>query len=112
MLTGGFRREAGMELALKNKSCDLIGLVRSVAINPNFPNELLSSKNTVSAVKWLTTSIKALNKLFPLEITWYTHQIHRMGEGKNPDPRASVIASVLHTIGAIGLQGLKLVREK
>jgi 2,4-dienoyl-CoA reductase-like NADH-dependent reductase (Old Yellow Enzyme family) len=112
MLTGGFRTEAGMELALKNNSCDLIGLGRSVALNPNFPNELLSRKNTVSSVKRLTTGIKAIDKLFPLEIIWYTNQIHRMGEGKNPDPRASVIVSVLHTIGAIGLQGLKRVRAK
>lgn len=68
--------------------------------------------NTVSAVKQLTTGIKALDKLFPLEITWYTHQIHRMGDGKNPDPNASVLASVFHTVGSIGLLSLKRVRAK
>lgn len=112
MLTGGFRTLAGMESALANKSCDLIGLGRALALNPNFSNELLNGENTVSAVKPLSTGIKAVDKLFPLEITWYTHQIHRLGEGKKPDPEASVIASVFHTIGSIGLQGLKRVRAK
>lgn len=112
MLTGGFRTFAGMESALENNSCDLIGLGRSLALNPNFPNELLNAKKTVSAVKQLTTGIKVLDKLFPLEITWYTQQIQRMGSGKNPDPDASVMGSVLHTIGSIGFQGLKRVRGK
>lgn len=112
MLTGGFRTLQGMENAIEKNACDVVGLGRSVALNPNFANELLCGKNTVSAVKTLTSGIKAIDKLFPLEITWYTHQIHLMGEGKNPDPKATVWGSVIHTISEIGLQGLKRVRGK
>ena len=112
MLTGGFRSLTGMESALEKKSCDMIGLARSLALNPNFAQELLSGKNTISAVKPLSTGIKTLDQLFPLEITWYTNQIQRMGDGKNPNPNASVLASVFHTVSSLGLQGLKRVRAK
>lgn len=112
MLTGGFRTLQGMESALENNSCDIIGLGRSLALNPDFPNELFSGKNVGSEVETLSTGIKTIDKLFPLEITWYTQQIHRMGKGLNPDPKASVIGTVFHTLGSVGWQGLKRVRAK
>lgn len=112
MLTGGFRSKAGMESALKSNACDIIGLGRSIALNPNFPNELLSGGETKSQVKPLTTGFKAIDKAMPLEIIWYADQIHRMGDMKLPDPKAHPMGSVIKTLLSSGFEGLKRVRAK
>lgn len=111
MLTGGFRSLEGMIEALDSGACDMIGLGRSVVLNPDFPNQLMGGKTVVSEVHPLTTGWKKLDKIFPLEITWYTQQIHRMGKGLVPKPNMSVKASVLSTILSVGLSGLKCVRS-
>jgi hypothetical protein len=41
MVTGGFRTRAGMEAAISNGSCDLIGIGRPAAINPMVPKLIL-----------------------------------------------------------------------
>lgn len=110
MLTGGFRSLEGMNEALSSGACDIIGLGRSLVLNPEFPNELLSGKKVKSDVHFLTTGWKSLDKHFPLEITWYTQQIHRMGKGKDPKPNLSVKGSVISTLFSMGVQGLRRVR--
>ncbi len=110
MLTGGFRSAEGMDAALNSGACDVIGLARSLAINPDFSKEILSGKEVQSEVKPLSTGVRSLDKLFPLEVTWYTHQLHRMGSGKKPDPGMSSASSILKTILSLGLQNLKRVR--
>jgi 2,4-dienoyl-CoA reductase-like NADH-dependent reductase (Old Yellow Enzyme family) len=112
MLTGGFRTLEGMDSALKNNSCDVIGLARSLAINPNFPNELLNGQNVQSKVHPISTGIKAIDRAAPLEIIWYSHQLHRMGKGKLPDPNANAIVVILEMILANGLESIKRVRSK
>lgn len=47
MLIGGFRSRVGMESALAENACDIIGLGRPAAINPHFPQDVLLNK-TVS----------------------------------------------------------------
>ena len=106
MLTGGFRSLAGMQAALESGACDLVGLARALAIDPDFPK----GAQPVSRVKPLTTGVKALDRLFPLEITWYASQLHRMGKGLNPNPKLSVLFSVLSTVFSLGWQNLRRVR--
>ncbi len=112
MLTGGFRTLKGMNDALESGACDMIGLARPIAVNPDFPNELLSGKNTESTVKQLTTGLKFLDNLVPLEIVWYAEQLHRMGRGENPQPNMSALKAALRTVLTIGTQGFKKVRAK
>ncbi|MGZ3747231.1 MAG: NADH:flavin oxidoreductase/NADH oxidase family protein [Pseudobdellovibrionaceae bacterium] len=112
MLTGGFRSRDGMESALKSNACDVIGLARSLALNPNFPNELLSGLQTQSEVKPLSTGFKAIDKAMPLEIIWYADQIHRIGEMKGPNPTAHPMCAVLKSLLSSGFEGLKRVRSK
>lgn len=111
MLTGGFRTLEGMEQALKSNSCDIIGLARSLALNPNFPNDLLQGKNVTSKVIPLTTGIKFLDELFPLEIIWYTQQIHRMGKGKMPKVDANVLGAMIKSAAMFGVQSLGRMRS-
>ncbi|MCX6295284.1 MAG: NADH:flavin oxidoreductase/NADH oxidase family protein [Bacteroidetes bacterium] len=112
MLTGGFRTSKVMNEVIGNGVCDMVGLARSIAVHPEFPNELLAGKNVESSVKQLSTGIKFLDKIVPLEIVWYTEQLKRMGRGKDPQPTMSVLKAAIGTIFNTGIQGLKKVRAK
>ncbi len=110
LLTGGFRTRKGMEEALQGGAVDMIGLARSLAIDPQFSNKLIKDDTTVSPVKRLSTGFKTLDRLLPLEIIWYTDQIHRLGKGLTPNPNRSVLAVALNMIFEMGLQSLKKQR--
>jgi tRNA-dihydrouridine synthase len=112
MLTGGFRTSQGMQEALESKACDVIGLGRSLVLKPEFANEILSGAMTSSRVKPLTTGFKILDRNFPLEIIWYTEQIHRLGMGQNSDLGLSPLGSIVRTLLSAGSEGLKRVRAK
>lgn len=104
MLTGGFRSRQGMDEALASQACDVIGLARSLAVRPQWPRQLLAGEPVDSEVMPLTTGFKSLDKLFPLEIIWYTQQIHRMGKGLEPDPRAHVLGSAIKVAMETGVR--------
>lgn len=110
MVTGGFRTREFMEEVLKNKELDLVGLARPLAVDPGLCNRLLSGENVISPVRELTSGIRKIDSLFPLEIIWYTDQIHRMGAGSRPNSKASVYPSILKTLLSVGLEGFKRMR--
>lgn len=112
MLTGGFRTLKGMDEALSGGVCDMIGLARSIALDPDFPNKLIDGSNIESKVKPLTTGIKLLDNIVPLEIVWYNAQLKLMGKGEDPQPNMSTLKSAMNTILDIGIHGLKKVRAK
>lgn len=111
MVTGGFRTREFMSKVLKHGELDLIGLARPLAIDPDFPSKLLASLNVESQVRRLTTGSKVLDKLFPLEIIWYTRQLHQMGRGREPNLNASTYASIAATLLESGISSLKKVRR-
>ena len=110
MLTGGFRSSQGMNDALSSGSCDMVGIARSLAINPDFSKELLSGKDVKSMVKPLSTGFPFLDRTFPLEIVWYTDQLHLMGKGQDPNIHRSPLRSVLSMVLELGMNGLRKVR--
>ncbi len=112
MLTGGFRSLEGMNVALKSGACDVVGLARSLAVDPEFPNRLLTGADVQSEVRQLTTGWQVLDKTVPLEVTWYTQQLHLMGAGKNPKPKQSATCSIFSTLFSMGWQNLRRVRSK
>lgn len=112
MLTGGFRTKDGMQAALSSRSCQVIGLGRSLAVEPDFSNRLLSDEKATSLVYPLSTGWGTLDKVVPLEITWYTQQIHRIGEGKPTEPNANPLLSALKTLWQYGSQSLFRARVK
>lgn len=44
MVTGGFRTRAGMESAITSGSCDIIGIGRPAAVNPQVPKLILDKE--------------------------------------------------------------------
>jgi 2,4-dienoyl-CoA reductase-like NADH-dependent reductase (Old Yellow Enzyme family) len=112
MVTGGFRTSKFIRSALEEGNLDMIGLGRSLCLNPKFSSELISGQDVSSEVKPLTSGFKFLDTMFPLEIIWYTMQIHRMGAGMSPDSNLSVYRSIWGSFKEIGLSSIKRVRAK
>jgi len=98
LVTGGFRSAAAMNQALSNSETDMIGLARPIALDPDFAHKLLSGDEPTSLVKPLTSGFSFIDKVFPLEILWYTQQLERMGQRKSPNPKAGVWLPIVKSI--------------
>ncbi|ROT40634.1 NADH:flavin oxidoreductase/NADH oxidase [Sodiomyces alkalinus F11] len=90
MVTGGFRTRLGMENALAEGDCDLIGIGRPAVLNPEAPyNTILNAEVAEGNAKLYTKTIQVpwLLKLLGLnmvgigaETMWYSKQIQKMAE--------------------------------
>lgn len=103
MVTGGFRTGQGMGEALASGAMDLVGLARTLALEPELPARLLRGDEGLHPVQPLTTGIKAFDKAVPLEIVWYTRHLHRMGRGQNPRPGEPPLWTAIATMLSGGL---------
>ncbi|MDP3892478.1 NADH:flavin oxidoreductase/NADH oxidase family protein [Nocardioides sp.] len=82
-VTGGFRSREGMDEALRSGAVDLIGLGRPLAVQPDFPRRLLAGE--VDRIDGITAKRVGTRKLDGMaETVWYTTQLWRMGDGKEP----------------------------
>ncbi|MDA3897165.1 MAG: NADH:flavin oxidoreductase/NADH oxidase family protein [Desulfobacteraceae bacterium] len=104
MITGGFRTSGGMADAVAGKHIDLVGLARSMAVDPELPNKVLSGEDYVSSVKPLTTGIKLLDKMALMEVTWYEQQLAYIAKGKDPKPNQGIWFSLAKTMMTTGFQ--------
>lgn len=84
MLTGGFRTQQAMEEAVANGEVDIVGLGRGFAVYPFLAKEMFSGKRNYFPIYPVKTGINMIDKMGFLDITWYTLQLERMGEGKMP----------------------------
>ena len=89
VLTGGFMTSEGMKEALESKACDLVGVARSLCIDPTYPKRVIAGESFESQVKPRVLGVKALDQAALLEIYWYTQQLARMGMGKKPKANRS-----------------------
>lgn len=111
IVTGGFRTSKFIKETLAQEHTDMIGLGRSVCLNPNFCKQLIAGEKVNSEVRPLSSGFKIIDTIFPLEIIWYTMQIHRLGAGKKPNPRASVYKAIFNMVVELGVEGIKRVRK-
>ncbi|SPJ74457.1 related to NADH oxidase [Fusarium torulosum] len=89
MVTGGFRTRAGMEEALAEGACDLIGLGRPSIINPSLPANTILNKEvktddaTLYARRintpWILKRFGPKSVGSGVEITWYRKQMQAIG---------------------------------
>ena len=111
-VTGGFRTAAGMEAAVAEGAADLVGLARTLAIQPDFPRQVLAGEQPVSKVGRLTTGVKALDQMAMLDVTWYENQLARIGAGGDPDPTMGGLSSMGRTLWTQGRQAFALRRAR
>jgi len=95
MLTGGFRSAEGMSEAISSGAVDFVGIARSLAIEPDVPNRLLSGQQPRFAVKPIKTGIKLIDNMALMEVAWYARQLRRMANGGEPKPNESGLVSFL-----------------
>ncbi|OUZ09476.1 NADH:flavin oxidoreductase [Aeromicrobium sp. PE09-221] len=105
MLTGGFRTADGMVEALQSGAIDLVGLGRPLCVQPDFPAELLAGTADDSVVVPHRTGIRLLDNI--TEITHYSVQLWRMGNGKEPAPDRHPAFNVSQYLLHNGLESLR-----
>ena len=112
VVTGGFRSGRAMADAIESGAVDLVGLARTLAIHPDFPNELTSRSDARQDLSPRHTGIKKLDEIGMVELTWYERQLHRMGRGKEPRPNEHPLYSaVAHSLKA-GVNGFRTRRAR
>tara|TARA_R110001599_G_scaffold66732_1_gene188923 strand:- start:4136 stop:5416 length:1281 start_codon:yes stop_codon:yes gene_type:complete len=102
VVTGGFRSASAMNSAIASGAADMIGIARPLALDPALANKLIASDKHSIQLPVLSTGIKALDAMTMLDITWYEHQLERIGKGKSPKPNLSEWVSVLKTFASLG----------
>ena len=109
-VTGGFRTLSVMNRALAEGSCAVIGIARPLAVMPDYSAQLLAGVECPLPLRKVTTGIAKLDTAVMLDITWYEHQLERIGLGKRPRPNMSAWRSVLKTFWALG--GVAMSRRR
>ncbi|MDI9244411.1 NADH:flavin oxidoreductase/NADH oxidase family protein [Marinobacter sp. CHS3-4] len=107
MVTGGFRSAQGMSEAVSSGATDLVGVARPSAIEPDFPNRILSGEPFESAVTPIKTGIKAIDNMALMEVSWYARQLGRMGKGKPPKVHDRGFWSLLEVLGVMTSRGVR-----
>ncbi|MCL1125123.1 NADH:flavin oxidoreductase/NADH oxidase family protein [Shewanella surugensis] len=107
VLTGGFRSAAGMQAALDTGATDFVGIARTIAVDPDFPQKLLANIKHQQELKKLTTGVRAIDKMTMLDITWYEQQLARMAKGKQPNPQLSEWATFFKVFMGAGIYAFK-----
>ncbi|MUK43001.1 NADH oxidase [Aliivibrio fischeri] len=107
VVTGGFRSAPAMNEALNTSATDFIGIARTMAVNPDFPNKLMHDSNYGMPLAEPTTGKPALDKMAMVGLVWYEHQMWRIADGKDADPQLSAFSVVLKTLLSAGWYAFK-----
>lgn len=107
VLTGGFRSTPAMNQALASGAIDMVGIARPLAVDPATSQKLLDNPSHKIELKELTTGFAKLDFMTMLDITWYEHQMERIGKGKSAKPNMSPWRSVFKTFMALGSHSMK-----
>lgn len=110
MLTGGFRTVGGMKAALETGALDVVGLARLLAIDPDAPKALLQGRDSRQRVRPITTGIRAIDGSGVMEILWYSRQLKRIAEGREPRPDESGLRAFLASLLGSGWGTLQTKR--
>lgn len=110
MLTGGFRTSSGMAEAVSSGAVDIVGLARALAIEPDLPNRVLDGEEPRLAVRPISTGIAAVDRMALMEVAWYSRQLRRMANGREPRPNESGFVAFLAGIAENGWHTFKTRR--
>ena len=106
-VTGGFRSAEGMARAVESGAVDVVGLARSLCVDPGIPRKALSGQDFPNPLRKRSTGIRKLDEIGMVELTWYGEQLARMGQGNTPDPEMGVWQAVMRTVLSKGLKAFR-----
>lgn len=107
VVTGGFRSGAAMNQALQTGATDLIGIARTMAVDPEFPNKLIANNSYAMPLTVPSTGKPKLDQMAMVGLIWYEHQIWRIAKGKDPKANLSAMGVVVKTMLSVGLYSFK-----
>ena len=107
MVTGGFRTESGMAAALASGATDLVGLARPLAVEPDFPKRIMAGETFTSSVRPIRTGIRMIDDMALMEVSWYTRQLGRMGQGKLPRKHDRGVLSLMEVLAVMTSRGVR-----
>ncbi len=110
VVTGGFRTMNGMKDAVLEEATSMVGLARPMAVYPYLPKELLQGKREVIELEPRKTGIKLVDQTAMLELTWYSNQLERIGNGQGTNPRLSPKVALLRSLWKNGLDVFQMRR--
>ena len=88
VVTGGFRSAAGIKDALASGAIDMAGVARPFAVDARFGKHIVDNPSYVSTVQPITSGLKKIDAMAIMEISWYTMQLERLSQGKQPQKKA------------------------
>ncbi len=94
MLTGGFRTVTTMERAISEGELDVVGMARPFTLYPDLPNRIFEGKLTRIEIPNPKTGIKIVDNSGFIDIKWHEVHIHRLGDGKIPNPKLSAYSGI------------------
>ncbi|WP_428480576.1 nitroreductase family deazaflavin-dependent oxidoreductase [Rhodococcus qingshengii] len=112
-VTGGFRTRSAMEAAIAGGLCNIVGIGRPAAINPESASQILAhdidqlTSRPIKIAPFSTSKIPLAKSLEgALDLQWHTDQLHRLGAGKDPDPARPEIATAVSMIRRNGIDAI------
>jgi 2,4-dienoyl-CoA reductase-like NADH-dependent reductase (Old Yellow Enzyme family) len=96
MVTGGFRTPAAMEAAVAGGAVDVVGLARPLTMDPALPRRVLAGDPRPAAEARDRTGLRQIDNLLAAQT--YVEQMHRLADGREPDPKLSRLWTVAHAI--------------
>ncbi|GAA4642242.1 NADH:flavin oxidoreductase/NADH oxidase family protein [Gordonia humi] len=120
-VTGGFRTRPAMVEAVADGACDVVGLGRPVALDPAAGRSLAAADAgplvspalrlpVPDRIKRVMPTLKALEGV--LDLQWHTDQLHRMGDGLDPDPARALWRTAATTVRRNGVDALRSRRGR
>lgn len=107
VVTGGFRTAPAMNDALQTSATDFVGIARTMAVDPDFPNKLMADPGHGMPLDVPTTGKPALDRMAMVGLVWYEHQMWRIAAGKDADPKLSALGVVVKTLLTAGWHAFK-----
>ncbi len=93
ILTGGLRARASMERLLSSGACDLVGMARPFAIEPDLPLRML--RGEAEGARKVDIKLLPAPRAAFSELIWARAQIRRLAMGLKPKPGMSAKWAVL-----------------
>ncbi|MGF1680028.1 NADH:flavin oxidoreductase/NADH oxidase family protein [Photobacterium minamisatsumaniensis] len=107
VLTGGFRSAPAMQAALDSGATDFIGLARTTAVDPDFPQKLINNIEHKQELRTLTTGVRAIDNIAMLNITWYEQQLALMAKGISPKANLSEWKTFINVLLNAGMYAFR-----
>ncbi|MGZ9898549.1 NADH:flavin oxidoreductase/NADH oxidase family protein [Shewanella gaetbuli] len=107
VVTGGFRSAPAMNEALSSGATDFVGIARTMAVDPDFPNKLIENPDYGMPLTVPTTGKPLLDKIGMVGLVWYEHQMWRIAAGKETDPKLSALGVVFKSVLGAGIYAFK-----